>query len=430
MNKKNLLFFLFVCFVGTNSYAVLSVDIDSGNVQPINVAVLGINDQSLNAENMNIESVIRDDLNNSSLFKVHHENYDNLTLDSFPSFASWIKKDINFILIGKIERHGKNIQLKYRIWNAFNKKQISGKIIEIDQSKWRQLGHIVADDIYEGATNDPGYFNTRILYVSEYGPFDKKIKRLATMDYDGENHSYITSEKYMILSPRISSDSKKILYMSYADKTPKVYLYDRIMNSHQPLGDFDGMTSAPRFGFDINIALLAMSKNGATNIFKFDINSYAKKQLTNNEFINTSPSYSPDNQFIIFNSDRSRSPQLYVMRNDGSDQKRVSFGQGRYLNPVWSPNGDYISFIKILNGVFYIGIMRPNGDEEKILASGHMIEAPSWSPNGKLLIFSSTSKGSKKSRLYMVDITGRHHKIVKTPGDATDPMWSSNVKFG
>ena len=434
MSKKNLIFLLVLLFINHNSEAVLSVDIDSGNIQPINVAVLGINDRSLSAENINIESVIRDDLDNSSLFRVHHENYDNLSLDSFPSFATWIKKDINFIFVGHIERHGKNIQLKYRIWNAFNKKQIAGKIIEIDQARWRQLAHIVADDIYEAATNDPGYFNTRVLYVAESGPFNQRIKRLAIMDYDGETHSYITSEKHMILSPRISSDSKKILYMSYADKMPKVYLFDREINSHKQLGDFDGMTSAPRFGFNINIALLAMSKNGTTNIFKFDINSFAKKQLTNNEFINTSPSYSPDNQFIIFNSDRSHSPQLYVMRNDGSDQKRISFGPGRYLNPVWSPNGDYIAFVKILNGVVYIGIMRPNGSEEKILASGHMIESPSWSPNGRLLIFSSTSRGSangsKKSKLYMVDITGRHHRAIRTPGDATDPMWSSNVKFG
>jgi TolB protein len=433
-NKKFLAFFLFICFLSKNTEALLSVDIDSGNIQPINVAVLGLNDRSLAEENMNIESVIQNDLDNSSLFKVHYENFDNLTLDSFPSFSTWIKKDTNFLLVGKITRRGKDIQIKYRIWNAFNKKQVAGKIIEIDQSKWRQLAHIVADDVYEAATNDPGYFNTRILYVAESGPFDRRVKRLAIMDYDGENHGYLTSEKHMILSPRISSDGKKILYMSFADKIPRVHLYDMETNSHRPLGDFDGMTSAPRFGFNIDIALLAMSKNGATNVYKFDIHSFAKKQLTNNEFINTSPSYSPDNQFIIFNSDRSRSPQLYVMRNDGSDQKRISFGPGRYLNPVWSPNGDYIAFVKILNGVFYIGIMRPNGDEEKILASGHMIESPSWSPNGRLLIFSSTTRGgangSKKSRLYMVDITGRHHKLVKTHGDATDPMWSSNVKFG
>lgn len=435
MNKKYKIFlFLFLIFLNhKNSYAILSVDIDSGNIQPINISMLGMHNKDLMAEGMDIESVIRNDLNNSSLFKVNHNNYDNLRLDTLPVFKLWMKNDTNFVLVGNVEKHGRSIQVKYRIWNIFNKKQVGGKIIEIDQRRWRQVAHMIADDIYEAATGDPGYFNTRVLYVAESGPFNKRIKRLAIMDYDGENHSYVTSEKYMILTPRISSDGRRIMYMSYAHKIPKVYLFDRATNSHEPLGDFDGMTSAPRFGFNTNIALLAMSKNGATNIFKFDINNFAKKQLTSNEFINTSPSYSPDNQFIIFNSDRSGSPQIYVMRNDGSDQKRISFGEGRYLNPVWSPNGDYIAFIKILRGTFYIGIMRPNGDEEKILASGHMIESPSWSPNGRLLIFTSTTRGGQnslpKSRLYMVDITGRHHKLVKTPGDATDPMWSSNVRF-
>ncbi len=426
---KPILFFLFL-IISRESYGVLSVDIDNGNIQKINVGVIGFQNTALLRDGMDIESVLRDDLNNSNLFSVTHNNYGKLSLDSFPTFATWVKEDINFIIVGNIEKHGQNIRIKYRIWNTFSKKQVSGKIIEIDQRKWRQGAHMVGDDLYENATNDQGYFNTRVLYIAESGPFDKRIKKLAIMDYDGANHGYLTSGQHMILSPRISSDNKKILYMSYANKSPKVYLFDRTINKHEPLGNFDGMTSAPRFGFNTNIALLALSKNGATNIFKFDINSFAKKQLTNNEFINTSPSYSPDNQFIIFNSDRSGSPQLYVMRNDGSDQKRVSFGPGKYLNPVWSPNGDYIAFIKILYGKFYIGIMRPNGDEEKILASGNMIESPSWSPNGRLLIFTTTTRGgsgtSGKSRLYVVDITGRYHKIVKTPGDATDPMWSSS----
>ena len=119
------------------------------------------------------------------------------------------------------------------------------------------------------------------------------------------------------------------------------------------------------------------------------------------------------------------------MRNDGSDQKRISMGAGRYLNPVWSPTGEYIAFIKLLNGVFYMGIMKPNGSDEKILASGYLIESPSWAPNGRLLIFTTTNRGgngvAKKSRLYMVDITGRYHKMLNVSEDATDPMWSDRI---
>jgi len=405
--------------------AVLSIDIDSGNIQPVNVAVLGLQSDP------RIQSVVANDLNGSGLFKVTNAYHENLTLDSKPNFDVWQKHDINFLLVCDVSSNSRNIQIKYRVWNVFTKRHVVGKVIEIDAEKWRQMSHIVADQIYEASTNDEGYFNTRILYLSESGPFDKRVGRLAIMDYDGENHEYITSTKYMILTPRISSDNKKIMYMSYAEKVPKVFIFDREKNRHKPIADFDGMTSAPRFGFDTNIALLALSKDGSTNIYKFDINNFVKKQLTDNKYINTSPSYSPDNKFIVFNSDRGGSPQLYVMRNDGSDQKRISFGFGRYLNPVWSPKGDYIAFIKLLNGTFYIGIMRPNGSDEKILASAYLIESPSWSPNGRLLVFSTTNRKGvdnvKKSRLYMVDITGKYHKSIKTPGDAADPMWSSRV---
>lgn len=427
MNIKVLVFILSIFFYRNDLQAILSIDIDNGNIQPANVAILGLQSDP------RIQSVVSNDLNNSGLFKVTNLYHENISLDGRPNFDVWLKHDINFLLVCDVLSDDKVIQIKYRVWNIFTKQHVAGKFIEIDREKWRQLSHIVADQVYESSTSDEGYFNTRILYISESGAFDKRLGRLAIMDYDGENHQFVTSAKNMILTPRISSDNKKIMYMSYADKNPKVFLYDREQNRHKPLVDFDGMTSAPRFGFNTNIALLALSKDGATNIYKFDINNFVKKQLTNNEYINTSPSYSPDNKFIVFNSDRAGSPQLYVMRNDGSDQKRISFGFGRYLNPVWSPKGDYIAFIKLLNGSFYLGIMRPNGSDEKILANAYLIESPSWSPNGRLLIFSTTNRKSdnnlKKSNLYMVDITGKYHRVIKTQGDAADPMWSSRIGF-
>jgi TolB protein len=429
MNKTIIKIVFIILFFNAKSdaHAVLSIDIDNGNVQPINVSVLGL--ESTPA----IQSVISNDLNNSGLFKVNHSYHEGVNINNPINFDVWSKKDINFVVICEALQTNDTIQVKYRVWNTFAKKHVVGKVVDLDPKKWRQLSHIIADQVYEASTGDEGYFNTRILYVAEYGPFNNRIKRIAIMDYDGENNEYITSDKYTILTPRISSDNKKIMYMSYANKTPKVYLYDRESTRHSVVGNFDGMTSAPRFGFNANLALLALSKNGATNIYKFDIDSMAKKALTDNNYINTSPSYSPDNQFIVFNSDRSGSPQLYVMRNDGSDQKRISFGLGKYLNPVWSPKGDYIAFIKLLNGTFYIGIMRPNGSEEKILASGYLIESPSWAPNGRILVFTSTNRpvgeSIRKSKLYMVDITGKYHKAIKTPTDATDPMWSPRVGF-
>ena len=416
-----------ICWVNSSCFGILSVNIDGGDIQPINVAILGFQN------NPKIEEVIVNDLKNCGFFKVSKLQLESVSIENRPDFDIWMKSDINFLVTSVVIEKDDVIEIKYRIWNIFSKKHVFGKDIKIDRNKWRQLSHMVADDVYEAGTNDNGYFNTRILYVAESGPFDKRIKRLAIIDYDGENHGYLTDKSHMILTPRISPDNKKIMYMSFAGKIPKVNLYDRSTGGHYIVGNFDGMTSAPRFGFGTNIALLALSKDGHTNIHKFDINTAAQKQLTTNEYINTSPSYSPDNKFIVFNSDRSGAPQLYVMRNDGSDQKRVSFGRGRYMNPVWSPKGDYIAFIKTLEGAFYLGIMRPNGTDEKILASGYMIESPSWAPNGRLLVFSTTSRYTesepKTSRLYMVDITSRFHRMINVKEDATDPMWSSRVSF-
>ena len=94
-------------------------------------------------------------------------------------------------------------------------------------------------------------------------------------------------------------------------------------------------------------------------------------QLTNSPSIDTSPTFSPDGQKIVFNSDRGGSQQLYVMNLDGSKQKRISFKKGRYATPVWSPRGDLIAFTKMYEGQFYIGVMRPDGSGERLIAKGY-----------------------------------------------------------
>jgi TolB protein len=434
--SRFIIFIICISLINSEGFAILSIDIDNGNVQPINIAIAGLE------YNHKIESVIINDLNNCSLFKVVTNNPEKAAIESYPDFDLWIKNDINFLVTAKISQDEEIISIKYRVWNLFNRKHVFGKEIKITKENWQQLSHTMADDIYEAGTGDKGYFNTQILYIAEIDAQQDIIKRIAIMDYDGANHHYLTDGSNMVLTPKMSPDNKKIMYMSFTEekktktltkKNPKVHIYDRPTGIDRIIGNFDGMTSAPRFGYSTNIGLLALSKDGHTNIYKFDINTSDYKQLTDNKYINTSPSYSPDNQFIVFNSDRSGSPQLYVMRNDGSDQKRISTLSGSYFSPVWSPKGDYIAFIKILSGTFYVGIMRPNGTEEKILASGHMIESPTWAPNGRLLIFTTTSKGTdqnpRKSKLYVVDITGKYHKLIETKENATDPMWSTRTSF-
>jgi TolB protein len=175
---------------------------------------------------------------------------------------------------------------------------------------------------------------------------------------------------------------------------------------------------------------MSLAQDGATNIFEMDLLSRTTRQLTNTIHIDTAPSYSPDGKKIVFESDRDGGrQQLFIMDSDGRNVKRISYNKGRYATPVWSPRGDVIAFTKMLAGEFFIGIMRTDGTAERLLARGFLVEAPTWAPNGRVLMYYKQDRFEQdgsggNTRLYKVDITGFNESIMNTPADASDPAWS------
>jgi TolB protein len=265
-----------------------------------------------------------------------------------------------------------------------------------------------------------------VVFVAESGPKDARQKRLAVMDYDGANASYLTDSSSIVLAPRISRNGDRVVFTSYASGFPRIYILDTATLRTQALDMQDGtMTFSPRFSPDGRTILFSLSTGGNTDLYTLDLGSGSRKRLTSTPSIETAPSYSPDGKHIVFESDRSGTQQLYVMPAGGGEPQRISFGQGRYGTPVWSPRGDMIAFTKQNQGRFHIGVMRTDGSEERLLTASFLDEGPSWAPNGRVVMFSRESAGaSGQSGLYSVDITGRNLRAVPTPGPASDPAWS------
>jgi TolB protein len=172
-----------------------------------------------------------------------------------------------------------------------------------------------------------------------------------------------------------------------------------------------------------------MAKDGNSEIFAMNLKTRKVAQLTNHPAIDTSPCYSPDGNQIVFNSDRGGTQQLYVMSADGSNVRRISYGDGRYATPVWSPRGDLIAFTKIKGGQFFIGVMRIDGQGERLIAEDYLVEAPTWAPNGRVLMYFAQGRSDARgqganSRLYSIDLTGYNKREVITPTEASDPAWS------
>lgn len=374
-----------------------------------------------------IREVILADLDRSGLFKIIPERsyiQQFTSINEQPKFVDWQAIKAQALVQSQIvEQQNGDIQVNFRLWDVVSSQQLLGKSFTTKKENWRRIAHVVADAIYERLTGEKGYFNTRIVYVSESGPATRRIKRLAMMDQDGENHKFITDGRNMVLTPRFSPNMQKITYLEFVGNNPRVYLMDLDSRSKQVLGNFPGMTFAPVFSPDSSKVLLSYANKGSTNIYEMTLRNKSIKQITYGSAISTSPSYSPDGSKIVFNSDRGGNQQLYVMDADGSNVERISFGKGRYATPVWSPRGDYIAFTKMVGGAFYIGVMYPDGTGERILADGYLVEGPTWSPNGRVLMFFRQDRGSPV-RLYTIDLTGYNERRVVTPSEASDPAWS------
>jgi len=412
------------------------ITVNQARTAPIPIAIPnfpGTSDQ-LSALGAQITGVITDDLSRSGLFKtINQQAFVGNDTGDIPEFSNWAAIGANALATGKVLDAGNGqLRVEFRLWDVLPQTQIQGTAYTTPTANWRAIAHTIADVIYERLLGEKGYFNTRIVYVADTGPLRNRTRRLAVMDQDGANNRYLTDGTWMVLTPRWHPTSDEIAFMSYSNNQPRVYTFNLTTGEQAVLGDFEGMTFAPRFSPDGSSIIMSVTDGGGSDIVTVNLATRERNRLTQSGAIDTSPCYSPDGTQICFESDRGGDQQIYVMDSSGNNAKRISYGDGRYGTPVWSPRGDLIAFTKPASNAtpFSIGVMEPDGSNERILSEAFDIEGPSFAPNGRVLVYwrqnpSLNSYGSGFSeRLVTIDIEGFNERVIDTPTDASDPAWS------
>ncbi|MCH7943661.1 MAG: Tol-Pal system protein TolB [Proteobacteria bacterium] len=413
--------------------AELKIDITRGNVEPMPIAITRlVGEGGMEQLGRDIARVVSANLERSGLFlpinpKAFIQKPE--SMKKRPRFGEWRQINAEALVNGTIEFDPDGrVKVTFRLWDVFAERQLTGFIYRTQEASWRRVAHKISDDIYKRITGEDGYFDTRIVYVAESGPANMRKKQLAIMDQDGANHRFLTNGADLVLTPRFSPTAQEITYLSYFHDQPRVYILNIDTGQQEVVGDFPNMTFAPRFSPDGNTIIMSLATAGNSDIYTMDLRTREIARLTKHSAIDTSPSFSPDAERIVFNSDRGGSQQLYVMDADGGKVKRISFGAGRYATPVWSPRGDLIAFTKISKRQFYIGVMDVDGGGERLLAGGFLVEAPTWSPNGRVLSYFRQIPGADgnddKTELYSIDLTGYNERLLVTPLDGSDPAWS------
>ena len=426
MRSKILMLALALVFAGAvtapAARAEVVVNVNRSDLQPLPIATPAFTGGQVGAD---IAGVINANLQRSGLFRpLDQASFLEKDLNPAvqPNFANWKQINAQALVNGAVTVEGGRLKVDFRLWDVFAEQQLLGLQFTASPESWRRVAHKISDAVYERLTGEKGYFDTRIVFVAEGGARASRTKRLAVMDQDGANPSYIPVGSDIIMTPRYSSTSQEITFMELKASGSVIYLMNLETGRRESLGDFRGMVFAPRFSPDGGKVAFSVERGGNSDIFVMDLKNRAAARLTSDPSIDTSPSFSPDGSKIVFNSDRSGSPQLYVMGADGSNPKRITFAGGRYTTPVWSPTGEFIAFTKQSGGQFSIGVMRADGGDERILTTGAMDEGPAWAPNGRVLVFSRESGGV--SRLWSVDVTGRVLQPLPYPGGGSDPAWS------
>ena len=442
--KKLILVILYIFIFNSPAIALIEVDITRGNLNPLPIAVSPLyvesgskdikqGDKIIKNIGEDISKVIEVNFRRSGLFNP-------LKKDSFvqnpdiahlkPRFEDWRLIKAQALVTGKVMVSDDKLRAEFRLWDVVAAKEMIALAFSTTPENWRRVAHIISDKIYQRLTGEEGYFDTRIIYVSETGKKTQRYKKLAIMDQDGANVKYLTLGNELVLTPRFSPTNQLVTYLSYFRNMPRVYLLDIETGVQEVVGDFPGMTFAPRFSPDGKKIIMSFAENGNSEIYTMNLDTRVVEKITDHTSIDTSPSYSPDGKYICFNSDRSGLQQIYVMRSDGSNVKRITFGKGLYGTPVWSPRGDLIAFTKVHKNRFYIGVMRADGSGERLLTENFYQEAPSWSPNGRVLIFYRETKTDSEgkgfsAKLWSIDLTGYNERMIETETDGSDPSWSS-----
>ena len=407
----------------------LRIQIDEGVIEPLPYALPTFVDEGAGSLATDITRVIAADLSGTGLFREIPESAHIQRFGSFDtpvSYADWQAINAQALIVGSVGMSGGKAVVKFRLFDVYSGAQLGdGQQLAASSQNWRRLAHKVADVIYARITGESGYFDSRVAFVSEAGPKDKRQKRIAMMDYDGANVNYLTDSSAIVLAPRFSPQGDSILYTTFETGFPRIKMMSVGSGSGQLLAEVPGtMTFAPRFSPDGGSIVYSLEQNGNTDLFRMSVSGGAPERLTNSPAIETAPSYSPDGSRIVFESDRSGTQQLYVMTAGGGEPARISFGEGRYGTPVWSPRGDLIAFTKQAGGRFFIGVMRTDGSEERLLTASFLDEGPTWSPNGRVILFTRESPGAAGgAKLFSVDISGRNLKAIEGVGGASDPSW-------
>ena len=426
MRKLLFIWLIGIWLIGTGSArAALTIEITGGVEGALPIAVIPFDTSSLPSRiSDDVAEIVTNDLNRSGVIKVMSR----ALLPAKPHFSNqvsypaWRVAGQDYIVVGRIrEKTTQSYEIQFQLLDVIKQKQLIGYSLPVKKTKVRSSAHEISDLIYQAITEVRGSFNTRIAYVSKQKNEARKYV-LQVADTDGFNAQTILESDEPLMSPAWSPDGGSLAYVSFENKKPEIFIQHLATAKRNKIAGFKGINSAPIWSPDGRHIALVLSKDGGPDIYVLEIATRRLKRLTTHRSIDTEPSWFPDGQSLVFTSDRSGGPQLYRKSLTGGKAKRITF-EGRYNAAASvSPDGKTIAMVHGDRGQYRIAQLELETGNLTELTDGSLDESPSFSPNGKMVLFASTR--GNNGVLYAVTVDGRSkHKLSDQSGDIREPVW-------
>ncbi len=421
-----ILFFqtLFAFSAPKKGFCILYIDINAPAIKKLKVAIPDFvpMDKNENRKDLKekIPQVIKNDLKLSAYFSIIEKSafLTNEVNPQNPRLQDWSAIGADLLIAGRYRTIGKSIQIEVRVFDVYWAKQIIGRRALGELKYLRFIIHKIDNEIIKVLTGVPGIFTTKIAFVSNITGH----KEVYISDYDGYNIKQITFYKSITLFPKFSPDGKKILYTSYRSTGPVLYLKDLETGAERIISKRKGLNVGGSWSPDGKTIAVTLSIKGNPDIYLIDTSGKIIKRVTRYWGIDSNPCFSPDGRKIAFVSNRSGSPQIYIHDLITGIEERVTF-EGKYnSDPAWSSRNK-IAYACMLNGNFDICTINPDGtDMKRLTDSAGNDEAPSWSPDGRYILFTSNRTGHYQ--LYIMTANGENQtKITSLKGEQVSPCW-------
>jgi TolB protein len=400
----------------------LRIETSGVGANQIPVAIAGFVDEGQMP--FQVTAIIKADLERSGVFKIIDAGTV-LTETAPVDYGQWKSRGADALVVGSVHKLADGrFEVRYKLHDTIKSTQISS-LNEAAQPRYaRVAAHRIADDIYQKLTGTRGAFSARIAYVNENR--GAKDYRLEIADADGEGTQVAVRSVEPIISPSWSPDGTKVAYVSFREyRKPVIFVQDLVTGNRKVVVNEKGSNSAPAWSPDGGTLAVALSKDGNTQIYSVSSNGGSLRRLSNSNGIDTEPHYSADGQSIYFTSDRSGGPQIYRMSAQGGDAKRVTFKGAYNISPRLSSDGKTLAWISQRDGGYSLYAMDLASGQEIRLAE--QATEPSFSPNGKYIMYATRSGG--RTSLAVVSVDGRvKQRLTTQAGNIREPSWGPFLK--